>query len=202
MATGSRISAKALRSLRQVLFATLIVAAFAAAPKAGVAQSEVREVRLLSIRPVLGWGGHVNYGMDVGVSVSSDVEILGAVQRWSREPIICAIACPGVFAEGWSLGGGLRLSLDRATARWWPIVHFEAGIHRFRYFGSSTGPRWSRFVGARGGVVTRWSGLELEVAVRAQRVSGFDYVVDARRASRRGSDSFLGLQLGVGVFIS
>ena len=202
MATKSHVLAERRRHLRGLSLAAWIVGLVVAAPSIGVAQIEAEDLGLLSLRPVVGWGGHVNFGMDVGVRITSDVEVLVSAHRWSRAPIYCALSCPGVFAEGWRLGGGLRLSRDRAASRLWPFIHVEAGIHRFRYFGFSSGPRWSPFGGARGGVAARWSVLEVEVGVRVQRVSGFDYEHEEGRESQWGPNWFAGLQLGLGLLIS
>ena len=203
-ATEVKVSTRCRRRLRGSWYAAVIVGHAITAPSGGVAQTGVEDTGVLSLRPLVGWGENFNFGVDVGLTIASDLEVLGSAHHWSAEEILCALACQ-VQTEGWSFGGGLRFTRGRATRRSWPFLHVEAGTHRFlRWESSFAGPRQKPFVGARGGVAARWSGLDVELGVRVQRVPGFDYETEGAGRTYRlhwGPKWYWGLQAGLGLVI-
>ena len=99
-------------------------------PPAAVGQTQLREAGQRVLRPSIGFGDDVHYGLDVGIRVTSNVQLVASGQRWEGLKRFCTSYC-GPQETGWSLGGGARFELSSPASRWWPFLHMDTGAQWF-----------------------------------------------------------------------
>ena len=123
-------------------------------------------------------GVPLSVGLEVHLSASSRVNLLGSAQFW-REDVSCLqFGSTGCSATGVSLGGGVRLHGPRAGQSG-PFAQIEGGRHLYTAMeGSST------FFSARVGIVRYLGpGGAIEFGAKIARILG----TDSRRGHTFGS---------------